>query len=480
MAGIGFELKKLADHDNIMGVVAAYASAGLAAAGPWLFTIFAIAGITILYANNLAYEDLIVFRVILVYNLAASLVLSSPVFMVITRYIADAISAKDVTNVPSTLLGCLVLLFAIQIVPALFFYGYYFDLTLALRLSAIGNLFLLTGVWLLGVYLMALKDFHAVNWSYGIGMLVAVLAAHYLRDEYGAVGMLNGFNVGIAIIVFTLVAKVFAEYPYRYGKPFDMMPSFNSYYQLALGGFFYNLAIWVDKLIMWFAPEALDNIYRDGGIATNMIMYPDYDSAMFLAYVTIVPSMAVFVFCVETNFFQRYRRYYDDILEHKPFKTIRENGQKMLDSVLHHSRTFMVVQGAISFLAIVLAAQILDALNISYRQIGIFRLGVLGGMMHVLAMFMMIILSYFDSRSRVMWLQFFFLMSNIVFTLIFMLYQPAFGFENGIFGFPYYGYGYFLSSALTFLLTAFVLFRFMNKLPYHAFITHNNTIRVTR
>ncbi len=462
MAGIGFELKKLANQDNLIGVIHAYASAGLAAAGPWLFTILAIAGITLLYADFLSYEELINFRVILVYNLASSLVLSAPVFMVVTRYIADAISQQDVTNVPSTLLGCTVLLALIQLPIALYFYGYYFELSLALRLSAIANLFLLTGVWLLGVYLMALKDFHAVNWSYGIGMLVAVLMAQWLREDFGAAGMLNGFNIGIMIIVFSLIAKVFAEYPYRYGKPFDMMPSFKDYYQLAWGGLFYNLAIWIDKLIMWFAPESIV-------LASKMRMYPDYDSAMFLAYVTIVPSMAVFVFSVETNFFQRYRRYYDDILEHKPFQRIQENGQQLIDTVLYHARTFMVVQGAITFLAIVMAAEILEALNINYQQIGIFRLGTLGGMMHVLALFQMILLSYFDSRSRVMWLQFLFLVSNIIFTLISM---------NA--GFAYYGYGYFLSSALTFLATTLVLFTFMNKLPYHAFITHNNTVRVNR
>lgn len=468
MAGIGFELKKLADKDNIIGVIHAYASAGLAAAGPWLFTIFAIAGITILYADFLSYNALINFRVILVYNLAASLVLSAPVFMVITRYIADAISAQDVTNVPSTLLGCMVLLVCIQLPVALIFYGWYVDLPMTLRLSAMANLFLLTGVWLLGVYLMALKDFHAVNWSYGIGMLIAVLLAQWLREDYGAAGMLNGFNVGITVIVFSLIAKVFAEYPYRYGKPFDMMPSFKHYYHLALGGFFYNLAIWVDKLIMWFANERTL-------LPSKMIMYPDYDSAMFLAYVTIVPSMAVFVFSVETNFFQHYRRYYDDILEHKPFAKIQENGKRLIDSVIHHARTFMVVQGAITFLAIVLAPQILDALNISFQQIGMFRLGTLGAMLHVLAMFEMIILSYFDSRARVMWLQFLFLVSNIIFTLAFMLdWSP---FYQGI---PMYGYGYFLSAALTFFVTSAVLFKFLNKLPYHAFITHNNTIRVNR
>jgi polysaccharide biosynthesis protein PelG len=459
MAGIGFELKKLANRDDLMGVVHAYMSAGLAAAGPWLFTILAIAGITLLYGGFIAHTDLINFRVILVYNLAASLVLSAPVFMVITRYIADAISAKDVTNVPSTLLGCMVLTLLIQLPIAISFYGFYVDLPLSLRLLAIANLFLLTLVWLLGVFLMALKDFHAVNWSYALGMLIAVLLAQWLRVEHGAAGMLAGFNAGIAFIAFSLIAKVFAEYPYKFQSPFAMMPCFRRYYQLALGGFFYNLAIWVDKLIMWFAPERVM-------LPSKMVMYPDYDSAMFLAYVTIVPAMAVFVFSVETNFFQRYRRFYDDILEHKPLARIQENGRKLADSVLHHARTFMVVQGAITFLAIILAAEILGALNINYRQIGIFRLGVLGGMLHVLAMFMMIILSYFDSRIRVMWLQCFFLISNIVFTIISMNM-----------GFAYYGYGYFLSSALTFLLTAFILYRFLNNLPYHAFITHNNAVK---
>ena len=36
---------------------------------------------------------------------------------------------------------------------------------------------------------------------------------------------------------------------------------------------------------------------------SGMIMYSDYDSAMFLAYLTIIPSMAIFMFSVETNFF---------------------------------------------------------------------------------------------------------------------------------------------------------------------------------
>jgi uncharacterized membrane protein len=240
-----------------------------------------------------------------------------------------------------------------------------------------------------------------------------------------------------------------------------MLPSFKAYYQLALGGLFYNLAIWIDKLIMWFAPERVM-------LKSKMAFYPEYDSAMFLAYVTIVPAMAVFFFSVETNFFQHYRRFYDDILEHKPLSRIKENGKAMMDSVIYHARTFMVAQGAITFIAIVLAADILQAVNFSYSQVSIFRLGALGGMLHVLALFEMIILSYFDSRSKVMWLQLLFLVSNAIFTII-----------SINMGFTYYGYGYFLSSALTFFVTTLVLFSFLNKVHYHAFITHNNAVRLS-
>ncbi len=459
MAGIGFELRRLTRQDNLIGVVHAYASAGFAAAGPWVFTILAIAGITLLYADYLDYDYLINFRVVLVYNLAASLVLSAPVFMVITRYIADRIHTNDVRSVPSTLIGCLLIVIAIQLLFALPFYGFYVDMPLSMRLAALVNVFLLSAVWLLGVYLMALKDFHAVNISYGLGMLIAVLMAQWLKTDYGAAGMLTGFNIGIAFIVFSLIAKVFAEYPYQSGDHLAMMPYFARYKELAIGGFCYNLAIWADKLIIWFAPERtlLDN---------RMVMYPDYDSAMFLAYVSIVPAMAVFVFSVETHFFERYRRFYEDILAHKSLQKVHENAKAVMSSVLTHARNFIIVQGTISFLALVLAAQILGGLNMSFHQIGIFRLGVLGGFFHVLALFAMIILSYFDARRTVMGIQVFFLAANVVLTLVSMQI-----------GFAYYGYGYFLSSLLTFVLAAFVMYRHLADLSYHAFITHNKAVK---
>jgi uncharacterized membrane protein len=472
MAGIGFELKKLTQKDDLFGVLHAYGSAMMAAAGPWLFTILALAGITLFYGNDgfqmPSASDLMakgpeMFRVIVIYNFGFSLVLSAPVFMVVTRYLADNIHRKDVTNVPSVMLGSLAILYIFQLPLAAFYYIGYVEIPLEFRVSAILNLFLITSVWLLGVFLSALKDYNAVTWAYAIGMIVAFFMAQTLKDFYGAAGMLNGFSIGLAFTVFILAAKVFSEYSYSYDSPLAVLDYFKKYWELAVAGFFYNAAIWIDKWIMWFAPEA-QKIYYDG-IYTNMRLYSDYDSAMFLSYITIVPAMAVFVFSIETNFFERYQRFYDNILQHKPLRKILENQKAIIDTVFSSSRNFFIVQGTIAFLAVALAPKLFDALSINYEQMGMFRMGVLGAMFHVLYLFAMIVMSYFDNRKMVLFLSVTFFVLNVIFTIISMNM-----------GFKYYGYGYFLSSLCVFAIVAIFLLTYIRKLPFHAFITSNNSV----
>lgn len=463
MAGIGFVLQKLADRDNLSGIVGAYLHSAFASAGPWLCTVLALAFIATFFNDYFANENLLLFRTVIIYNLAMSLVLSAPVYMVATRYLADRIHIKDVSNTPSVMLGCMVLSYAIQLPVGLWFYFGFANLDTSLAICGMINLFLITTVWLLGVFLTALKDYNAVTWAFFWGMTVGVLCAWLFKENHGAIGMLNGFSIGLGVIVFWLASRVFAEYPYRLHKPFAMMPWFRKYWELAVAGVVYNAAIWIDKLVMWYnAPESLEVLN------TNLWMYPDYDSAMFLAYLTIVPAMALFIFSVETDFFERYQRYYEDILDHMPLKKIRQNQRRLIDSILEGSRNFIIVQGIICFLAIALAVKIFEVFNISFLQIGIFRIATLGAFFHVLLLFQLIILSYFDDRRTAMWLQIFYFVTNLGLTIFFL---------NSDFGFSYYGYGYFLSSMLTFILTSLILFSHARKLTFHSFITSNNALR---
>lgn len=459
MAGIGFELNKLARRDDLMGIAGAYMHSAFAIAGPWLFTVVALAFTTYLYGGESS-EEFMNFRAVIVYNYSFSLVLSAPVYMIMTRYLADQIHVKNVLSTPTVMLESMILVFLSNMALAVFFYGFYFNMTIELRLAAFANMFLISGVWLLGVYLTALKDFSAVTWTFITGMIIAVVCAEYFGDHKAA-GMVAGYNVGLAVIVFMLAGRIFAEYPYHLTTDFALKPFWKKYWELAVGGFFYNGALWVDKWIMWYAPEA-------SVLETKMRFFPDYDASMFLAAMTILPALALYVFAIETSFFHHYRRFYGNILAHASLRRIRQFHQYIMDSILEGGRNTMILQGIIAFLVILLAPQIFEKLHVFFLQLAIFRLGVLGSFFQVLILFATIILSYFDCRKANMWIFVFYFTSNTILTLLFMQW-----------GYSYYGYGFFLASALTFFVAATVLFMHVRKLPYHAFITNNNSVKTS-
>ncbi|MCP5361530.1 MAG: exopolysaccharide Pel transporter PelG [Hyphomicrobiales bacterium] len=459
MAGIGFVLRRLAKQDNLTGLAQAYTHSALAATGPWLFTVIALGVISAISGRTLDLDSVLNFRGIIIYNFCFSLVLTSPVFMVATRYLADSIYAKDVSDAPGLLIGSLLICYAFGFPLAIWFYGFHLDLPAETMFLAILNFSLVCAVWLVSIFLTALKDYMSITNAFGIGMLLAFILSAIFARPYGDTGMLAGFTMGIVYILGGLVARIFVEYPYAFKKPFNILPYFYRYWQVALGGLFYNMAVWVDKWVMWFSPQSET-------LSNGLVMYPNYDSAMFLAYLTIVPSMAIFIFSIETTFFEEYLKFYRDIQNKATYKKIERNHQGMVAVIFGSARNFIVLQGSVCLLAIFMAPQIFDLLRINYLQLGIFRYGVLGALFHVLSMFLLILLSYFDNRRDTLLIQFMFFAMNGIFTYASMQ-----------FGFEYYGYGYFLSSALTFVISGVVIARYVMRLPYHTFITTNSSLR---
>lgn len=459
MAGIGFTLRKLMDKDDLLGVVQAHFHSTMVTAGPWLITILAIGALSIYGSQAHTFRYFLDFHVILIYNFAFSLIFASPFATVATRHLADAIFKKNVTGSIGMMISSYVVLLVIQLPFVFWFYFGYVELPLSLKLLAFSNYFLVGAIWMISAFLTALKDYKMITRAFAIGMFVGVLVGISLKADYRDAGMLLGFNVGVGIVFFILLAQVFSEYNYRVVEPFDVFKYFNRYWDVALGALFYAVAIWIDKAVMLLAPEVTV-------LPSKMAMYFEYGNAMFLAYLTIIPAMAVFVLTVETDFFEKYHRFYHQILDHAPYKRILQNQANLKESLLNGARKLIVLQGVICFMAIVFAHKILEMMGVRFIQIGMYRFGVMGAFFHVLLLFVVIIFNYFDSRRISMWLQFMFMVTNGLFTYISMKL-----------GLEYYGYGYFISAMLTFCVGALLLMRYVEKLPYHAFVTTNHAIR---
>lgn len=458
MAGIGFVLRRLSKQNNLIGLFQAYTHSALAAAGPWLFTVVAI-GLTVsIGANILGGLELFNFQIVIIYNFSFSLVLSGPIILISTRFLADKIYCEDVSGVPGMMIGSIFIIYLTQSILVIFLYIGYADFSPAFSFSAIANFLVISGIWLLSVFLSALKDYKTITISFLTGLSFAVVSSLVLGYHYGGVGMLNGFTLGLALILASLTARVYAEYPYGFKEPFAFLPYFKKYWPIALGGFVYNAAIWVDKWIMWFAPGAKT-------ADCNLVVNPDYDSAMFLAYLTIVPAMASFVFSMETEFYEHYLRFYRDIQNKATFDKINQNHIEMIKCIYENIAKFVLLQGSICFIAILMAPQMLSYIDVPYTQIGIFRFGVLGVFYQIICLFMVILLSYFDNRKAALSTQIVFLFSNALCTIV-----------SAQMGFRYYGAGYCVACMITLVYATIVTAKYVKKLPYHTFITANTSV----
>jgi len=458
MAGIGFILRKLFRRNDLSGVVEAYLHAIIATSGPWVFTVAALGSLYLLTKDLPFYGDIDEFRAINLYNFCFSLVFTAPFTVIATRYIADCIYREDLRPATGIFLGILIMVFVTVTPFVLPFYFLYANLTIPMKILSSIQFYLISAMWICMVFISILKFYKGITISFITGMVLAVFLAMELGEIYGTFGLLLGFSLGILFIITCLTALLLSEYPKECSSVFSFMSYFKKYPELALGGLFYSLAIWVDKWVMWMAPEAVL-------LPCKLILFPYYDSAMFIAYLTVIPAMGMYMLTQETSFFELYVKYYNDIQKHASFNKIQKNLILLEDCIGHSGRNLLFLQIGVCCMTIVMAPFIFDLIGLNFIQIGMFRYGVLGAAFHVMTLFLMITMSYFEYRKGVLFLQFYFFMSNTIFTFISMEL-----------GFTFYGYGYFLSALTTFVLSAIFLRRYLTKLTYHTFITTNASV----
>jgi uncharacterized membrane protein len=458
MAGIGFVLRRLTQRDDLLGLAQGYLLSALVSSGPWLLTVLAIAGVNLIGTAVAGIAQVEQFRIVIIYNFGFSLLFSGPVLLVGTRYLADRIFTRDVSDAPSMFLGAYALIVATQAPIVLAFYLWYVQTDDLVRLGAITNYFLVAALWLVTIFLSALKDYRTIAAAFALGMVVAIGSTAWAGKAFGAAGLCFSFSAGLAVIVFLMVARLWAEYPYGFNRPWAFLRYFGRFKALAAIGFFANAAAWIDKWIMWAAPER-------SWPAHGMVSYPAYDSAMFLAYLVIVPTLALFIVQVETEFFEQYKRFYDAIQRHATRAQIRENQRAIIGTVIRASRNLIILQVVLCGLVILLSPEIFSGLGISFNQIGMFRIGVLGAMFHGLIMFACILLAYFDLRRDMLMVNLIFFGLNAAFTVVTLNL-----------GFPYYGYGYFLAALATFLFAYGLVARRLADLPYLTFVKQNQSV----
>lgn len=457
MAGVGFELRRLVRQDDLSAPAAAFFGAFIITAGPWLLTVLALVAIR-LAEPLVGHQSLARFYIITIYDFAGSLVAVGPISVTINRFLADRLFERNTAAVPGVLAGGLAVALAVQAAIGIPFWLLAADLPVGQTALALAEFFLAGGVWVVIVFMTALKRHAAVTAAFLIGMAISAGGAVVLGETYGADGLIAGFICGMAWILCSLTAQVYVEFPYPIRQPFAFLRYFRTHWELPLAGFVWNLGIWIDKLALWTSPQH--------ELEAGLRFFSLYDSAMFLANLVMAPGMAVFLVQIETRFDQDIRRFYREILGGATHRRIEANHRGLIGDFEGGLQVVVLVQAVVSATAIILAPVLLPLAHAPMTEIGIFRLGALGALLQVVIMFLMITLAYFDLRRRVLFIQIVFAVLNGVFSL-----------ASVHAGFAWYGYGYFLASLATCAIAFGVAWESIRGLPYLAFIGNNPALR---
>ncbi len=110
MAGIGFELRRMLKKESLSGKLQGYAFSAIIGSGPWVLSIIAILAIGMLNTRGGATAAFVSdFQVSITYLMASSLVATSVLQLMFTRFVADRLFEHRDALVLPNLLGALLL-----------------------------------------------------------------------------------------------------------------------------------------------------------------------------------------------------------------------------------------------------------------------------------------------------------------------------------------------------------------------------------
>ena len=305
MAGIGFKLRDTLTREDYSGLLRAYLVSGLIASGPWIISILAMAALSVLLHPHIGGGDMSAFSASVTHVYALGLILAGPVQLVIVRYAADRMNESEKDKVFPSFIASLAIMMPLAAIAGfvLFFVGAA-ELSLAYRFGGLAMLVFTTAVFITASYLTSFQNYRALLLGFIVGYASSGYAAYYLGVNVGADWALVGFAAGHGLLFFLLFFQFSREFGGRETISWQVLKYFLRFPELALAGLLYNLGIWIDKILFWQFSEQSQTLA--GWISAS----PEYDMAISLGLLSIVPGMAVFMLKLETDFALAYERFH--------------------------------------------------------------------------------------------------------------------------------------------------------------------------
>lgn len=455
MAGIGFELRKLLQKNSYAGLLQAYLYAGMISSGPWVLSIVGILVIGILSLGIVVPSVLISkFQVTVTYLIVTSLILSGFVQLSFTRFVADRLFVGDAAAVLPNFNGLLLLICVLAIAVATPLAGLYFpDESALYRILLVMGLAIMSSIWVSTIFLTGLKHYKAIVLLFAIGYGVTILLSLGLRYLLKMEGLLLGFVFGHFLLLMGMIWLIYRNYRSSRFIAFDIWRKGQMYRSLMATGVLINLGVWIDKLLFWYHPATGRPVV--GLLHASVI----YDLPIFIAYLSVIPGMAVFLMRIETDFAEYYSRFYDAVRQGATLDYIERMRNRMVYYVRRGLLDIAKIQGISVLIVFVLGADLLRWLDISTLYLPLLYVDVVGAALQVVLLGIINVLFYLDERKQALWLCGVLTIANLVFTVVSLQLGAA-----------WFGYGFAGAMAVAVIVGLFLLDHELERLEYKTFM----------
>ena len=454
MAGIAFELKKKMAGRNLSSILQTFAYSAFLSSGPWIISVLSIivaSYIASRLVGNVTAVDR--FQTSITYLMAVSLILSGPFQLYFSRFSSDRIWEKKTASILPNFFGALVFNMGIGFILYLpFAFLMFKSLPPLYTVLSLFSFAVLCGLWIGTSLLSGMQNYSFIIYSFIGGYLVTILIISF----FGYLGLnllMFAFLAGQSVIFVTMVAAIIYSYSSDKIISFDFLRKKNIYSSLLFIGFFYNAGLWADKFAFWLSPST------GSPVLAHLMASPVYDTPVFIAYLSMVPGMAVFFMKLEGEFSEYCGGYYRSLTEGKTLSEIYDAGNKLILSARSVFFDVMRIQAIADILILFMNKPIFRLAGIPFVYIPLFRVLLVGAMLQQLFMVVTGFLFYFDKRNKALFLCAVFFLLNLSLTLLSIKMGPY-----------YYGYGYVASLLICVITGLFFIRGFLNEIHYYTYM----------
>jgi len=459
MAGIGFELRKLHRKEGIVENIKAYTYSSMTTIGPMILCILlVIVQQQMMGANDSSFLDRQLFISTMTYCFVFSIMFTCGLNMVLTRHVADMLYQKKYEQIISSFYGALIIILPIAgITTGLFLYG--IDESLGYKISAYIFFIELIIIWVQNVYMSALKDYKRIVRGFAIGVLISTIVS-YIAFNFTSltptISSLVGMDAGFLVIVSLGMYHFEQVFPRNKKRNyFAFISIFRKYPVIFFSGFFLYSSVYVHNFMYWlFSDQKVD----------GFLLAPFYDLPVFFAYLSVVPSLVLFVIVVETDFYESFVNYYKNVLNGGTYKSMNTAKTKMQSVLIHRIGFLVEVQLLFTALSIAVGIIYLPKVGFSMEQLDLYILLCLGYFFFIITFVMIHTLMYFDDRKGVVIISTLYFMLNGIFTIVTI--------QAGI-----DGLGLFISSFIVLVCTIVRMLYVLSHIDYYTFLSQRSTIK---